>query len=74
MQAPILTVQIGWAENILILAFVIIVSRHRLDRGAFLAATRRPDRHPRRAYPADLLRQVLSSTAASTAAPRCPRC
>src|SRR6266508_2805013 len=65
MQAPILTVQIGMGENILILAFVIIVIR-----GAFLAAifVGLIDTLGRAFLP-DLLRQVLSSTAASTAAP-----
>src|SRR5438477_586949 len=39
MQAPILTVQIGMGENILILAFVIIViGGIGLIRGSFLAA------------------------------------
>jgi branched-chain amino acid transport system permease protein len=39
MQAPILTVQIGMGENILILAFVIIViGGIGSIRGAFLAA------------------------------------
>src|SRR3981189_310032 len=65
MQAPILTVQIGMGENILILAFVIIVIG-----GAFLAAILVGRIDPLgRAFLPDLLRQVLSSTAASTAAP-----
>src|SRR3984893_4901844 len=71
MQAPILTVQIGMGENILILAFVIIViggigSR----RGAFLAAifVGLIDTLGRAFLP-DLLRKILSSAAASTAAP-----
>src|ERR1700681_2417816 len=46
MQAPILTVQIGMGENILILAFVIIViGGIGSIRGAFLAAIFVPDRH-----------------------------
>jgi len=77
MQAPILTVQIGMGENILILAFVI----HRDRRNRLLSAARS---WPRffvgiidalgRAFLPDLLRQILSSTAASTAAPAPPRC
>src|SRR5919206_65151 len=71
MQAPILTVQIGMGENILILAFVIIViGGIGSIRGAFLAAifVGMIDT-PGRAFLPDLLRKVLSSTAASTAAP-----
>src|ERR1700736_4831907 len=71
MQAPILTVQIGMGENILILAFVIIViGGIGSIRGAFLAAifVGLIDTLGRAFLP-DLLRQVLSSTAASTAAP-----
>ena len=71
MQAPILTVQIGMGENILILAFVIIViGGIGSIRGAFLAAifVGMIDTLGRAFLP-DLLRQVLSSTAASTAAP-----
>ena len=71
MQAPILTVQIGMGENILILAFVIIViGGIGSIRGAFLAAifVGMIDTLGRAFLP-DLLRMVLSSTAASTAAP-----
>jgi branched-chain amino acid transport system permease protein len=71
MQAPILTVQIGMGENILILAFVIIViGGIGSIRGAFLAAifVGMIDTLGRAFLP-DLLRQVLSSTAASTVAP-----
>jgi len=71
MQAPILTVQIGMGENILILAFVIIViGGIGSIRGAFLAAifVGLIDTLGRAFLP-DLLRQILSSTAASTAAP-----
>jgi branched-chain amino acid transport system permease protein len=71
MQAPILTVQIGMGENILILAFVIIViGGIGSIRGAFLAAifVGMVDTLGRAFLP-DLLRKVLSSAAASTAAP-----
>jgi branched-chain amino acid transport system permease protein len=71
MQAPILTVQIGMGENILILAFVVIViGGIGSIRGAFLAAlfVGLIDTLGR-AYLPDLLRQVLSSASASTAAP-----
>jgi branched-chain amino acid transport system permease protein len=71
MQAPILTVQIGMGENILILAFVIIViGGIGSIRGAFVAAilVGLIDTLGRSFLP-DLLRMVLSSTAASTAAP-----
>ena len=71
MQAPILTVQIGMGENILILAFVIIViGGIGSIRGAFLAAifVGMIDTLGRAFLP-DLLRLVLSSAAASTAAP-----
>ena len=54
MQAPILTVQIGMGENILILAFVvIIIGGIGSIRGAFVAAAPgRPDRHHRPGLPA----------------------
>ena len=54
MQAPILTVQIGMGENILILAFVvIIIGGIGSIRGAFVAVDhRRPDRHRRPRLPA----------------------
>ena len=71
MQAPILTVQIGMGENILILAFVIIViGGIGSIRGAFVAAilVGMIDTLGRAFLP-DLLRKVLSSAAASTAAP-----
>src|ERR1700709_1433374 len=71
MQAPILTVQIGMGENILILAFVIIViGGIGSIRGAFVAAifVGMIDTLGRAFLP-DLLRKVLSSSAASTAAP-----
>src|SRR5476651_1754030 len=71
MQAPILTAQIGMGENILILAFVIIViGGIGSIRGAFLAAifVGMIDTLGRAFLP-ELLRMVLSSSAASTAAP-----
>src|SRR5580658_5510302 len=71
MQAPILTVQIGMGENILILAFVIIViGGIGSIRGAFVAAilVGMIDTLGRAFLP-DLLRRILSSAAASTAAP-----
>jgi branched-chain amino acid transport system permease protein len=71
MQAPILTVQIGMGENILILALVVIViGGIGSIRGAFVAAllVGLIDTLGRSFLP-DLLRKVLSSTAASTAAP-----
>src|SRR5579862_4267284 len=71
MQAPILTVQIGMGENILILAFVvIIIGGIGSIRGAFVAAilVGMIDTLGRAFLP-DLLRRVLSSAAASTAAP-----
>jgi branched-chain amino acid transport system permease protein len=71
MHAPILTVQIGMGENILILAFVVIViGGIGSIRGAFVAAVfvGAVDTLGRAFLP-DLLRLVLSSTAASTLAP-----
>ncbi|HXW26930.1 MAG TPA: branched-chain amino acid ABC transporter permease [Xanthobacteraceae bacterium] len=71
MQAPILTVQIGMGENILILAFVVIViGGIGSIRGAFIAAVfvGLVDTVGRAFLP-DLLRLVLSASAASTAAP-----
>ena len=71
MQAPILTVQIGMGENILILAFVVIViGGIGSIRGAFVAAilVGMIDTLGRAFLP-DLLRRILSSAAASTAAP-----
>jgi len=70
MQAPILTVQIGMGENILILAFVVIViGGIGSIRGAFVAAVfvGLIDTLGRAFLP-DLLRLVLSTTAASTLA------
>ena len=70
MQAPILTVQIGMGENILILAFVvIIIGGIGSIRGAFVASmfVGLVDTIGRAFLP-DLLRLVLSTTAASTAA------
>ena len=71
MQAPILTVQIGMGENILILAFVItVIGGIGSIRGAFVAAifVGFVDTLGRAFFP-DLLRMVLSPAAASTAAP-----
>jgi branched-chain amino acid transport system permease protein len=71
MEAPILTVQIGMGENILILAFVVIViGGIGSIRGAFLSAifVGLVDTVGRAFLP-DLLRLVLSPAAASTAAP-----
>jgi branched-chain amino acid transport system permease protein len=71
MQAPILTVQIGMGENILILAFVvIIIGGIGSIRGAFVASifAGLVDTLGRAFLP-DVLRIFLSSDAASTAAP-----
>jgi branched-chain amino acid transport system permease protein len=71
MQAPILTVQIGMGENILILAFVVIViGGIGSIRGAFIAAlfVGLVDTAGRAFLP-DLLRMLLSPKGASTAAP-----
>jgi branched-chain amino acid transport system permease protein len=71
MQAPILTVQIGMGENILILAFVIIViGGIGSIRGAFVAAIMVGfiDTLGRAFFP-DMIRLVLSKEAAATAAP-----
>jgi branched-chain amino acid transport system permease protein len=71
MQAPILTVQIGMGENILILAFVvIIIGGIGSIRGAFIAAifVGLIDTVGR-AFLVDMLRMGLSQTAASTAGP-----
>jgi branched-chain amino acid transport system permease protein len=71
MLAPILTVQIGMGENILILAFVVIViGGIGSIRGAFVAAlfVGLVDTAGRAFLP-DLLRFALSKSAASTAAP-----
>src|SRR5262245_53731813 len=71
MQAPIQTVQIGMGENILILAFVvIIIGGIGSIRGAFIAAifVGLVDTVGR-AYLIDLLRLVFSSRASATVAP-----
>ncbi len=71
MQAPILTVQIGMGENILILAFVvIIIGGIGSIRGALIAAVLVGLIDTiGRAFLPDLLRLVLSSRGASTVAP-----
>jgi branched-chain amino acid transport system permease protein len=71
MQAPILTVQIGMGENILILAFVvIIIGGIGSIRGAFVAATLVGLIDTvGRAFLPDLMRLFLSANAASTAGP-----
>jgi len=71
MQAPILTVQIGMGENILILAFVvIIIGGIGSIRGAFVAAiiVGLIDTIGRAFLP-DILHSVLSTNAAQTLAP-----
>ncbi|MEI9804877.1 MAG: branched-chain amino acid ABC transporter permease [Pseudolabrys sp.] len=71
MQAPILTVQIGMGENILILAFVItVIGGIGSIRGALVAAILVGflDTLGRSFFP-DLLRMTLSKEAAATAAP-----
>jgi branched-chain amino acid transport system permease protein len=71
MQAPILTVQIGMGENILILAFVItVIGGIGSIRGALVAALLVGfiDTLGRAFFP-DLLRLMLGQDAASTAAP-----
>jgi branched-chain amino acid transport system permease protein len=71
MQAPILTVQIGMGENILILAFVvIIIGGIGSIRGAFVAAVvvGLIDTLGRAFLP-DVLRSILSTNAALTLAP-----
>ncbi|MGI8526578.1 MAG: branched-chain amino acid ABC transporter permease [Pseudolabrys sp.] len=71
MQAPILTVQIGMGENILILAFVItVIGGIGSIRGAFVAALLVGFIDTLgRAYFPDLLRMVLTKETAATAAP-----
>lgn len=71
MQAPILTVQIGMGENILILAFVVtVIGGIGSVRGAFVAALLVGFIDTLgRAYFPDLLRLLLSPDAASTAGP-----
>ena len=71
MQAPILTVQIGMGENILIVAFVvIIIGGIGSIRGAFVASilVGLIDTVGRAFLP-DLLRLFLSANAASSAGP-----
>ena len=71
MQAPILTAQIGMGENILIVAFVvIIIGGIGSIRGAFVAAifVGLIDTVGRAFLP-DLLKLVLSPAAASTGGP-----
>src|SRR2546427_2050686 len=71
MHAPILTVQIGMGENILILAFVVIViGGIGSIRGAFVASlfVGMVDTIGRAFFP-DLLRLMLTKEAAATAAP-----
>src|SRR5471030_3027941 len=71
MQAPILTVQIGMGENILILAFVItVIGGIGSIRGALVAAILVGflDTLGRAFFP-DILRLMLSKEAAATAAP-----
>src|SRR5476651_1846456 len=71
MQAPILTVQIGMGENILILAFVItVIGGIGSIRGAFLAAivVGMIDTMGRAFLP-DLLRLFMSTNTASTVGP-----
>ena len=71
MQAPILTVQIGMGENILILAFVItVIGGIGSVRGALVAALLVGFIDTLgRSYLPDLLRELLSPAAASTLAP-----
>jgi branched-chain amino acid transport system permease protein len=71
MQAPILTVQIGMGENILILAFVVtVIGGIGSIRGALVAALLVGFIDTiGRAYFPDLLLMVLSQEAASTAGP-----
>jgi branched-chain amino acid transport system permease protein len=71
MQAAILTAQIGMGENILILAFVvIIIGGIGSIRGAFIASIFAGLMDTMgRAFLPDVLKLFLSSAAASTAAP-----
>jgi branched-chain amino acid transport system permease protein len=71
MQAPILTVQIGMGENIIILAFVItVIGGIGSIRGALVAAILVGFLDTLgRSYLPDLMRLVLSTNAAATAAP-----
>ena len=71
MQAPILTVQIGMGENILILAFVItVIGGIGSIRGALVAAILVGFLDTLgRAFFQDLLRMIFSKEVAATAAP-----
>ncbi len=71
MQAPILTVQIGMGENIIILAFVVtVIGGIGSVRGALVAALLVGFIDTLgRSYLPDLMRLVLSTNAAATAAP-----
>jgi branched-chain amino acid transport system permease protein len=71
MQAPILTVQIGMGENVLILAFVvIIIGGIGSIRGAFVAAILVGLMDTiGRAFLPDILRLVMTSRGAATVAP-----
>jgi len=71
MQAPILTVQIGMGENIIILAFVVtVIGGIGSVRGALVAALLVGFLDTLgRSYLPDLLRLVLNTTTAATAAP-----
>jgi branched-chain amino acid transport system permease protein len=71
MQAPILTVQIGMGENILILAFVVtVIGGIGSVRGALVAALLVGFIDTLgRAYLPNILHAILSPDAASTAAP-----
>ena len=71
MQAPILTVQIGMGENILIVAFLItVIGGIGSIRGALIAALLVGFIDTLgRSYLPDLLRMLLSPDAAATAAP-----
>src|SRR6266481_4819574 len=71
MQAPILTVQIGMGENILIVAFVvIIIGGIGSIRGAFVASMLVGIIDTiGRAFLPDMLRHMLSTNAAQTLAP-----
>jgi branched-chain amino acid transport system permease protein len=71
MQAPILTVQIGMGENILILALVvIIIGGIGSIRGAFIAAILVGLLDTiGRAFLPDILRMVMTSRGAATVAP-----
>jgi len=71
MAAPILTVQVGMGDNVLIIALVVIViGGIGSIKGAFVAAMLIGMIDTLgRAYLPDILKQFLSSSAAATAAP-----